>query len=246
MLVVSDHGFSTIGRRIDLARSLADAGFHAAREYEEPPAPGDIVVDGLGGSVFLYVGGHDADTIRRAVEFLQKSDFAGVIFTRDAQPGTFAMSAAHIDSPDAPDIAVALRWNDDKNAAGFPGEVVSDGGRKPGQGTHATLGRYDMHNTLVASGPDFKRGWRDELPSGNVDLAPTIARLLGLPRPAGMDGRVLSEALVGPVGDAPAPPRAERMEAGQADWHQYLQVTRYGGVDYFDEGNCVPPQAPSK
>ncbi len=239
VLVVSDHGFSTIGRKIDLAQLLKDAGFNAAREFAAPPNPSDIVVDGLGGTVYLYVAGHDADTIRRVVEFLQHGDFAGVIFTRDTQPGTFAMSAVHIDAPDAPDIAVALRWNDDKNAAGFPGEVVSDGGRKPGQGTHATLSRYDMRNTLVASGPDFKQGWRDELPSGNVDLAPTIARLLGLPKPAGMDGRVLLEALTEPAGDAPAPPRAERLEAGQADWHQYLQVTRYGGVDYFDEGNAV-------
>ena len=246
VLVVSDHGFSTIGRKIDLAALLTDAGFHATREYKSPPQPGDILVDGLGGSVFLYVAGHDADTTRRAVAFLQNSDFAGVIFTRDAQPGTFAMSVAHIDSPDAPDIAVAFRWNDDKNAAGFPGEVVSDGGRKPGQGTHATLSRYDMHNTLVAAGPDFKRGWRDELPSGNVDLAPTIAHLLALPNPPKMDGRVLAEALSGPVGSAPAPPRSERVESalpgGGAGWHQYLQTTSYDGVDYLDEGNCTAAQ----
>ncbi len=239
VLVVSDHGFSTIGRRIDLAQQLVDAGFHAGREYKEPPQSGDILVNGLGGTVYLYVAGHDAETIRRATAFLQSSDFAGVIFTRDALPGTFALSAAHLDSPDAPDIAVAFRWNDDKNAAGFPGEVVSDGGRKPGQGTHATLSRYDMHNTLVACGPDFKKGWRDELPSGNVDLAPTVAHLLGLAVAPGMDGRVLAEALVEPAGDAPAAPRTERVEAGQADWHQYLQVTHYGGVDYFDEGNVA-------
>ena len=249
VLVVSDHGFSTIGRKIDLAQLLTDAGFNAARQFTTPPKPGDIVVDGLGGTVYLYVAGHDADTIRRVVGFLQASDFAGVIFTHDAQPGTFAMSAAHIDSPDAPDIAVAFRWNDDKNASGFPGEVVSDGGRKPGQGTHATLSRYDMHNTLVASGPDFKQGWRDERPSGNVDLAPTIAHLLGLPKPAGMDGRVLAEALAAPSGAAPAPPQTARVDANQANWHQYLQVTRYGGVDYFDEGNVagegVPPPASS-
>ena len=245
VLVVSDHGFSTIGRRIDLAQELAAAGFRAVREYKGPPQTGDILVDGLGGSVFLYVAGHDADTVRRAVAFLQAGNEAGVIFTRDALPGTFPLGAAHIDSPDAPDIVVAFRWNDDQNAAGFPGEVVSDGGRKPGQGTHATLSRYDMHNTLVAAGPGFKRGWRDELPSGNVDLAPTVAHLLGLPVPPGMDGRVLAEALTDPPpGDAPAPPRAGRTEAAEGDRHQYLQVTRYGGVDYFDEGNVAGATRP--
>ena len=241
VLVVSDHGFSTIGRKIDLAKLLTDAGFSAAREFASPPNPGDIVVDGLGGTVYLYVAGHDAGTIQRLVAFLQGSDFAGVIFTRDAQPGTFAMSAAHVDSPDAPDVAVAFRWNDEKNAAGFPGEVVSDGGRKPGQGTHATLSRYDMHNTLVAAGPDFKQGWRDELPSGNVDLAPTVAHLLGLPNPPKMDGRVLAEALTEPAANTPAPPRSERVESklpgDEARWCQYLQTTSYDGVDYLDEGN---------
>ena len=59
--------------------------------------------------------------------------------------------------------------------------MVSDGGRKPGQGTHATLSRYDMHNTLVASGPDFKAGWRDALPSGNVDLARFAAMVGDVP-----------------------------------------------------------------
>ena len=241
VLVVSDHGFSTIGRPIDVAKTLSDAGFNAGREYKAPPQPGDILVNGLGGTVFLYVAGHDAATIRRLTAFLQGSDFAGVVFTRDALPGTFALSAVHIDSPDAPDIAVALRWNADENATGFPGEMFSDGSRKAGQGNHATLSHFDMHNTLVAAGPDFKKGWRDEMPSGNVDLAPTIAYLLGLRNAPKMDGRVLSEALATSNHEDGVPPVTERavaeLDTDQARWHQYLQVTHFGGVDYFDEGN---------
>ena len=49
---------------------------------------------------------------------------------------------------------------------------------------------------LIASGPDFRRAFKDSLPSGNVDLAPTVARILGLPLP-GADGRPLLEALEG-------------------------------------------------
>ena len=249
VLVVSDHGFSTIGRKIDFPTLLTEAGFNAARAYPATPKAGDILVDGLNGTVFLYVADHDAETIRRVIAFLEKSDFAGVIFTRDGAPGTFAMSMVHIDSPDAPDIAVAMRWTADKNAAGFPGLIVSDGGRKPGQGTHATLSRFDMHNTLVAAGPDFKTGWRDELPSGNVDVAPTIAHLLGLPNPPGMDGRVLWEALSGLENPKTLTPTTERKEAEQdtdeGRWHQYLQVTRCDGVDYFDEGNGTVEPKPA-
>ena len=249
VFVVSDHGFSTIGRGVDLAKLLADAGFRAEREFKEPPRPGDILVDGLGGSVYLYVTGHEAETTARVVKFLQGADFAGVILTRDGLPGTFPLQAAHIDSAEAPDIAVAMRWTDEKNAAGLPGEIVTDGGMHPGQGTHASLSRFDLHNTLVACGPDFAAGLRDDAPSSNVDLAPTIAAILGLPVTAPFDGRVLDEAFKSAAGQhepVPAPRRLEaRGDGDRARWKQYLQVTRFRGEDYLDEGNVVAPAEPA-
>ena len=177
------------------------------------------------------------------MDFFQRSEFAGVIFTRDALPGTFPLGFAHVDSPDAPDVIVSMRWDDGKNATGFPGEIYSDGGRRPGQGTHATLSRFDMHNTLVASGPDFRAGFRDDLPSSNADLAPTVAHLLGLPHPP-MDGRVLTEALAG-VDVLLSLPVTKRLEAAidasDFHWRQYLQTTVYDGETYLDEGNAVLP-----
>ena len=73
--------------------------------------------------------------------------------------------------------------------------IDADWQRAAGKGTHATLSRFDMHNTLIAAGPDFKRGETDDLPSGNVDLAPTILQILGIKPPQKMDGRILSEAM---------------------------------------------------
>jgi hypothetical protein len=49
---------------------------------------------------------------------------------------------------------------------------------------------------LIAAGPHFKAGFIDTLPSGNVDVAPTVAALLGVPFDA-PDGRVLDEAILG-------------------------------------------------
>jgi hypothetical protein len=46
----------------------------------------------------------------------------------------------------------------------------------------------------VAIGPDFREGLTDELPTGNVDVAPTVASILGLSLPRA-DGRPLLEAL---------------------------------------------------
>jgi len=51
----------------------------------------------------------------------------------------------------------------------------------------------DVHNTLFAVGADFKRSFEDTMPTGNVDVAPTIAWLFGLDL-AHADGRPLFEA----------------------------------------------------
>ena len=137
---------------------------------------------GNGGSVLFYVVGHDATVTRRLVEFLQQSDFAGVIFTKQGFPGTFHLDDAKIDNPHAPDVVMAFRWNDLKNQFGASGMIDADWQRKAGEGTHATLSRFDMHNTLIAAGPDFRRGQTDDLPTGNVDVAPTILHILGIKR----------------------------------------------------------------
>ena len=56
---------------------------------------------------------------------------------------------------------------------------------------HGTSSPYDIHNTLIAAGPDFREHATSEIPTGNVDLAPTLLQLLGLPVPQTMTGRVM-------------------------------------------------------
>ena len=242
IFVVSDHGFSTIRRSIDLRKTLTDAGFVAKTEFDGQPKPGDIMLVGNGGSVLFYVVGHDAMVTRRLVEFLQQSDFAGVIFTKQGLSGTFHLNDAKIDNPHAPDVVMAFRWNDSKNQFGTPGMIDADWQRAAGEGTHATLSRFDMHNTLVAVGPDFRRGQTDDLPTGNVDLAPTILHILGFNASKEMDGRILSEALVST--DRVPPGRkteTKTMESGKdfpaGTWRQSLQISRVGSTIYLDEGN---------
>ncbi|PYK14807.1 MAG: hypothetical protein DME64_09335 [Verrucomicrobia bacterium] len=242
VFVVSDHGFSTIRRSIDLRKTLTDAGFVAKTEFDGQPKPGDIMLVGNGGSVLFYVVGHDAMVTRRLVEFLQQSDFAGVIFTKQGLSGTFHLNDAKIDNPHAPDVVMAFRWNDSKNQFGTPGMIDADWQRAAGEGTHATLSRFDMHNTLVAAGPDFRRGQTDDLPTGNVDLAPTILHILGFNASKEMDGRILSEALVST--DSVPPGRkteTKTMESGKdfpaGTWRQSLQISRVGSTIYLDEGN---------
>jgi arylsulfatase A-like enzyme len=242
LFIVSDHGFSTIRRSIDLRKILSDAGFVAKTEFDDQPKPGEIMLVGNGGSVLFYVVGHDATVTRRLVEFLQQSDFAGVIFTKDVIQGTFGLDQARIQSDHAPDVTMAFRWNDSKNQFGTSGMIDADWQREAGKGTHATLSRFDMHNTLVAAGPDFRRGQTDDLPTGNVDLAPTILHILGMRAPQEMDGRALTEAMVD-IGRDPTAPKAETktIEATKdfrsGTWRQTLKISQIGSTIYLDEGN---------
>jgi arylsulfatase A-like enzyme len=235
---VSDHGFSTVGRNVEVAKLLKAAGFNAAKTFENPQ-PGDVVVVGLGGSVLLYVIGHDEAVIRRLGDYLQTTDYAGVIFSRVKMKGTFPLSAVRLDSPGAPDVAVSLKSSDARNEFGTPGQIAFDGGKNK-KGAHGSLSPFDMHNTLVAAGPDFRAGFADDLPSGNLDLAPTIAWILGLKPTQKMDGRVLSEALVNAPSAAPktkTKPLEAARDLGKVHWHQYLKESTVGSTTYFDEGN---------
>ncbi len=239
IFVVSDHGFSTISAAVDITKPLNAAGLRATRTFKSAPAKGDILIVGTGATALIYVTGHDSDTIAKAVRVLQGEASTGVILCREKIEGTFALTDAGVASPDAPDIVVAPRWSAEKNQFGVPGTLVHDGG-KAGLGMHGSLSPFDQTNTLIGAGPDLREGLRNELPSGNIDVAPTVLWLMGIRPLVKQDGRVLFEALR----DRPAPegkPEEKRMEAKReldgAVWKQYLRTVTYGGSTYFLEGN---------
>jgi arylsulfatase A-like enzyme len=239
VFVVSDHGFSTIRRSIDLVDLLNNAGFHAAKEFSEKPNPGDILVAGNGGTVLFYVYNHEHEVTQRLVDWLQHSDFAGVIFTRDKLEGSFPLSAAHLDNSQA-DCVMSLRPRSyDKNRFGVPGMIDADWNRKPGEGTHATLSPKDIHNLLVACGPSFRTGQEDHRPTSNLDLFPTISQILGTRSPDKVDGRALQEAMPEKTTNAPARTRMLEVSRDFPDgqWKQALQITSFLNADYLDEGN---------
>ena len=251
VFVVSDHGFSTIRRSIDLRKTLTEAGFTATTEFTGEPKQGDIMLAGNGGSVLFYVAGHDATVTRRLVELLQQSDFAGVIFTKRPMEGTFALEQANIQNANAPDVVMAFRWDDSKNQFNVRGMIDADWQRAAGKGTHATLSRFDMHNTLIAAGPDFKRDQTDDLASGNVDLAATILQILKIKPPSNVDGRILFEAMNDAESKNGGGQSAESLFSRKAEsktieatkpfrsgmWRQSLQISRVGSTVYLDQGN---------
>ncbi len=237
VIVVSDHGCSTIAETADLPGDLAKAGFHAARKYKTKPNPGDIIVASNSGSTMVYVIGHDKKIVNDVVNFLRKWKHTGVIFSREA-PGAFPLKSIHANSPEAPDILISLRWSQGTNKFGVPGIITTDGTTfKPGQGAHVTLCPYDMHNTLIAAGPDFRAGYKDQFPSGNLDVAPTVLRVLGVNPKQKLDGRILTEALKDSQPQKLGEPKTRTRRLIVQNWEQYLTYTQYGGVEYYDEGN---------
>ncbi|PZR72876.1 MAG: hypothetical protein DLM73_12195 [Chthoniobacterales bacterium] len=239
VLVVSDHGFSTIERGIDFPETLRAAGFDAVTSFKDKPKAGQIMVVGNGGTVLFYVIGHDRAVTMRLVEWLQHSDFAGVIFAREKFEGTFPLESVHANTADAPDVMVAMRWNPKPNQFGVPGQLITDSARGAGQGSHASLSEFDVHNTLVAAGPDFQHGVASDVPSANVDIAPTVLHILGVQTPNKFDGRVLSEAMNGRF--TQPEPLSKTLEANckfsAGEWRQHLRVSLVGETLYLDEGN---------
>jgi arylsulfatase A-like enzyme len=241
ILIASDHGFSTINAAVDIVEALQKSGFKATREFKGKPAPGEILVVANSGSSLLYISDHNADVLNKLVQFFQNWPSTGVIFTQTAMPGTFALSEVHLDSDDAPDLLVSLQWTDETNKFGAHGLLTVDrSSYTSGQGSHVSLSPFDMHNTLVAAGPHFRRRMANSLPSGNVDIAPTILHLLGIKPPKPMDGRVLTEALTIPGSSTPTA-TTRHLDASaptpRGMWHQYLDLSEVNDVIYSDQGN---------
>ena len=240
ILLVSDHGFSTIERSVDVAGFLRGNGFDIAGEKDVVLARGQVRVAGNAGTNLYHVGEHDAATVARLIAVLQQSDFAGVIFAREPAEGTFPLSAIHINTASAPDVVMAFRWHAGHNSNGVAGMIAANGTGDANKGTHGTLSPFDVHNTFIAAGPDFRRGIESNLPTANTDVAATILHIMGITPPEPLDGRVVSEAFTRADKDQPATSSRTLEATRKLDrgvWRQYLQTSTVGESLYFDEGN---------
>ena len=143
---------------------------------------------------------HDPALVARVVRFLQERAEVGAIFVDDrygALPGTLPLTAVHAQNAAGknPDIILSYDFDENATVEGVRGtEMAGILNGANYRGMHGSFSPRDVHNVLIATGPDFKPGFKDPLPTGNVDVAPTIARILGLALPAAQ-GRPLLEAM---------------------------------------------------
>lgn len=181
----------------DDGRICGKPGPYTTPSYKVPvdlPSQAFVIAPN-GGSEYLYLPSHDRKKIVDAVRFLQSHEMFGAIFI-DARygkiPGTLPLSSVHLENSRSPDIIASYDFNADAVVQGFKGTVYNSMSNE--RGMHGSFSPVDVHNLLIASGPDFRQGFRNELPSGNVDLAPTLASVLKLDL-GKTDGRVLREAV---------------------------------------------------
>jgi len=230
IIVASDHGFSTHTGTLRLGPAVA--GFSKA----SPDGGRDIVVSE--GAVNIR-GPLDQARVAAVVADLQHRPEVGAIFTRPASegsmlgvvPGTLSFNVARWNHSRAAAILVSGNWSDEKNAAGFAGKTT-----QAGTAGHGTSSPYDIHNTLIAAGPDFREHLTDEVPTSNVDLAPTLLRLLGLPTPAAMAGRAIEEALVNgpPVESIAVSHTTERATNADGSYEVIAHISTAAGHRYLD------------
>jgi arylsulfatase A-like enzyme len=221
VVVASDHGGSTITRRARPARDLAALLAEGAAAEN-------------GGSVFVY------SSDPAAVAAIRQLDYVGPVFTRDGRDQTFPYSLVGLDGPRAPDIIFSFAWSDDSidgitgASVGTQSKLVVD---------HGSISPYDLSNTLVVQGPDFRTSWRDPVPVGNIDICPTLTHLLRLDAGTQVDGRVLSEALRDWTEDTPAWQTNEESRSFTArgrDWVQRVWFDQVGSAAYLAGGTVEP------
>jgi predicted AlkP superfamily pyrophosphatase or phosphodiesterase len=190
LFVVSDHGFAPYEKIIQPNVVLERLGLielHADKKVKERKA----WCVAQGGSAFIYVlesEGRDQRLAQLREEFESLEGVAEVI--GDERFEELGLPLPH-NNRQAPDLVLATgpgySFSD-----GLDGEaVVSAGGRK---GSHGHLPQPDyMHALFVAAGTGIREGVELEQVN-NIDVAPTIARLMGLDLPDA-EGRVLVEIL---------------------------------------------------
>jgi arylsulfatase A-like enzyme len=235
--VTSDHGFSTYTGAIDLGAVLQP--FTGSLPDGSPR----VVADG--GAIYVRDG--DAAAVSAIAAALQRTAGVGAVFTRAAQPesfdggvpGTLSFDAVRWNHARSAQILFSPDWTDAANTYGIRGSSASNG-----TAGHGSSSPWDIHNTLIVAGANLKRGATVDVPSANVDFAPTFLRLLGIPIPPSMQGRTLEEALVDGVAASAGAVRTMKHTASTPDGTYAVtgtfSIVSAGGRDYrYFDGTSV-------
>lgn len=192
LVVVSDHGFAGYEKLIHPNTKLREMGLLALDDKNKVTERRAWSV-AQGGSAFVY-----ALDKQDSVEMIKRleSELAELEGVRSVlRPEQFSNLGVPTprDNPEAPDLILTTGPGYSFGNSVTGAAVVEAGGYKGSHG-HDPRPAY-MHALFVAAGAGIKPGTQLEVIE-NVDVAPTIAHLLGLEFEA--DGRILREILLQP------------------------------------------------
>ena len=176
----SDHGFSTNTGD----KSINDLLF--AEGIKASPLSKEVIL--AGGAIHIME--NKEVLFPQIVRLLQDTPWVGPVFTQEGRAGTLPFSAVYWNHERSADILTAYNWTEGINEHGYVGETMN-----PGVAGHGSASPYDIRTFFAIDGPAIKKATTSTVPSSNVDLAPTVMHLLGLPVSHTMDGRILTEAL---------------------------------------------------
>jgi hypothetical protein len=233
--VLDPAGFPIEARRGQHPRAGANLG--------PDPAKPQAVVTANGGSDLIYLPDPSGRALApRIVEALTRLDYVGAIFVDDVLgplAGALPMSAVGL-TGDArtPRPAIVVSFRSFSTGCADPelcAAEIADSDLSQGEGIHGSFGRHDTHNFMAATGPDFRQGYVDPAPVSNADLAPTLAKVLGVELEGSPPtGRVAAEALRDGPAPAAAEPLNESSQPAANGFRTLLKGQIYDGRRYYD------------
>lgn len=237
IMVASDHGHLNAIGRVETDRELRNAGFDLDPAGSEAAplvgAPSQV------GAV-RYRGRRDPAHLKDLTQFLLEQPWCGLVFTEGedlvegAVAGTFNRALILNDHRRSGDLFFLLAASDELGPRGVPGNGRFVGSElKEGGSTHGGLHPYEMRTVLGAGGSAFKTDFRSDLPSGVIDVTPTILTLLGIAPPAAMSGRPLVEGFAATATDLPDDMEDESFEVSHSAGRDVLRRRRIGRHVYI-------------
>lgn len=198
---LSDHGHSTVAAHNTLREYLGIA----AEEIGQPLPPLVTASD------YIYArpdtAEPDAEALAPLVEWLLAQAWCGLVLGGRPDiarlPGVIPLETVWGGQSNArrPLLAISPTWHAEPNEFGVPGKVKALTTQAALKSSHGSLSPYDLHALLIAHGDSFRSGLVSNLPTGAIDLLPTILTLLDYPLPNHIAGRVLWEMMDQPAGE---------------------------------------------
>jgi arylsulfatase A-like enzyme len=237
VIVLSDHGYSTISETIKIEELVRQAGFPTGER------PNGVAIANNGGAALFYVHNHNAVVTNDLAHWLMEQPWCGSLTSSQNTgeiSGTIPNSIVGLEGPRAPDLALSFKWSGTPNMHGYPSHVYSTSGSS-GTGQHGSMSKQELSNVLLAKGPSFKSSCEINVPSGNVDIAQTVLHILGVRSDQQFDGRVLKESLTNGIN--PEDVQYETIiHSAEHSFHDkvYRQIIHTYKVDntiYISQGN---------